>query len=248
MELPLEQRLHQRERPGSRVVMTQRWEELLFLHWEWPVDDLQSRLPAGLRVDLFHGKAYLGIIPFFMRAVRPGWGVEVPWLSDFCELNVRTYVYDARGTPGVWFFSLDCNQPVAVEIARRGFHLPYYHAKMSGEACLHGLVDYRCRRRGSSDLALYESRVPAGSEPLEALPESLEFFLLERYALFSTDRFGHLWQGRVHHAPYRMVAPEVTQWSSHPLLWNGFSNPGRAFDHAVQSRGVAVQIHPLEPC
>ena len=110
--------------------MRQCWSGLLFLHW--PVDPamIQSRLPDGLFVDTYDNKAWLGVVPFFMDRVRPVMLPPVPGLSWFLELNVRTYVHDAQGRPGVWFFSLDCNQPLAVEIARRFFHLPYEHAAM----------------------------------------------------------------------------------------------------------------------
>jgi len=110
--------------------MYQQWRDLLFLHWEYPAAAIQETLPEGLFVDTFGGTAYLGIVPFFMRNSRPRFLPAVPGLSNFMELNLRTYVYDRSGIPGVWFYSLDANQPLAVEIARRIFHLPYRHAKM----------------------------------------------------------------------------------------------------------------------
>lgn len=112
-------RLRAREPDGRRpAVMHQRWESLLFLHWRVPAATIQQTLPAGLTVDTFEGEAYLGISPFFMRQVRPTGLPAVPWLSDFLELNVRTYVYNADGVPGIWFYSLDCDQPLAVAGAR----------------------------------------------------------------------------------------------------------------------------------
>ena len=110
--------------------MRQRWAGLLVLHWPIEISLIQDRLPPGLHVDTFNGQAWIGVVPFFMQRVRPTGLPPVPWLSWFLELNVRTYVHDDAGNPGVWFFSLDCNQPVAVEIARRAFHLPYQHAAM----------------------------------------------------------------------------------------------------------------------
>ncbi len=110
--------------------MRQRWTGLLFLHWPVEPALVAERLPAGLHVDTFEGNAWLGAVPFFMDRVRPVGTPPLPWLSWFMELNVRTYVHDDHGNAGVWFFSLDCNQPLAVEIARRSFHLPYQHAVM----------------------------------------------------------------------------------------------------------------------
>jgi uncharacterized protein len=65
------QRLLVRQRPERRQVMYQRWEQLLFLHWKWDAGEIQKTLPEGLHVDTWGGAAWLGIVPFYMRAVRP---------------------------------------------------------------------------------------------------------------------------------------------------------------------------------
>ena len=128
--------------------MFQQWREVLFLHWEYPVAAIQATLPEGLFVDTFDGKAYLGIVPFFMRNVRPRFLPIVPALSHFMELNLRTYVHDRAGVPGVWFYSLDANQWLAVEIARRFFHLPYEHAEMESRRTESGALRYQSKRLG----------------------------------------------------------------------------------------------------
>ena len=96
------QRERLRERPKKKSpVMFQTWDDLLFLHWDVDPDQLQRTLPDGLKVDTFEGKAYLGIIPFYMKNIRPRWFPCVPYISNFLECNVRTYVYDEKGNPGV---------------------------------------------------------------------------------------------------------------------------------------------------
>ena len=105
--LPIKNRLAEREKPKLPTVMYQRWEELLFLHWPVEPQVVAEVLPPGLGVDTYKGKAWLGVVPFSMRGVRPRFLPAVPGLSSFPELNLRTYVVDKRGRPGVWFYSLD---------------------------------------------------------------------------------------------------------------------------------------------
>ena len=97
--------------------MSMRWERLAFLHWRYPAEQIQRRLPAGLAVDLHHGEAWIGIVPFVMNAVRLRGSFPVPGTSRFPELNVRTYVRH-RGRAGVYFFSLDATSPIAIRTAR----------------------------------------------------------------------------------------------------------------------------------
>ncbi|WP_395747976.1 DUF2071 domain-containing protein [Prosthecobacter sp.] len=102
MQAPtLESRLAFRERPKRAHVMYQSWASLLFLHWRWNADVIQRTLPPGLYVDTFEGDAWLAIVPFYMRGIRPRFLPAVRGISDFLELNVRTYVHDEEGRPGV---------------------------------------------------------------------------------------------------------------------------------------------------
>ncbi len=217
------QRLAARARPSSSPVGRQRWGDLLFLHWKVAANAVQATLPPGLFVDTFEGAAYLGIVPFFMERVRPAWLPPLPWVSWFLELNVRTYVHDREGRPGVWFYSLDCNQPVAVAIARRFFHLPYFHAKMRATR-RDGAVEYHSQRHGTPTLSSYAWQPDADTR--EAAPGSVEFFLVERYVLFSTDRSGDLHCGQVHHRPYLISSAVVTEFSVEPARQAGFELAG----------------------
>ena len=240
------QRLALSERPAGFPVMRQRWSGLLFLHWPVDPELIAARLPAGLHVDTFEGNAWLGVVPFFMQRVRPVGLPALPWLSWFMELNVRTYVHDGRGNAGVWFFSLDCNQPVAVEIARRSFHLPYEHAAMRSR--IEGpQVTFHSRRKspGAQD-AEFVYQTPAATR--EADGDSLEAFLVERYLLFAADPAGRLSSGRVHHRPYRIATGGCEGFSTEPLRLNGFPVPPDAPPSILTADPVDVTIYPLRRC
>lgn len=240
----LEDRLAQRHRPPGQPLLFMNWEKLLFLHWSWEPETIQALLPKGLFVDTFEGRAWLGVVPFFMRRVHPRHLPCAPWLSDFQELNVRTYVHDGQGVPGVWFFSLSCHQPVAVFGARTFFHLNYVGAHMRAEETEAG-IDYSSRRRGGRE-ARYRYAMPENSGVAE--PGSREFFLLERYVLFSADRQGRLFSGRVHHRPYEWGLAPLAEGSFLPAVDDGFPDPGRPPEHVAMSARVevgawAIQAH-----
>ena len=239
-------RLALRLRPAARAVMFQQWRELLFLHWEYSVAEIQRTLPEGLFVDTFAGKAYLGVVPFFMQNIRPRFLPAVPGLSNFMEMNLRTYVHDRAGVPGVWFYSLDANQRLAVAIARRFFHLPYEHARMKSSQSPQGAIRYKSQRGGDdAGGAGCVFEYAPGAELPTSVPSSLEFFLIERYRLYAAAG-GRLWRGAVFHQPYPLCRAEVSAWDEHLLTLNGFAPTGRRPLHIIMSRGVDVTVFPLE--
>lgn len=238
----LEQRQEMCRRPDDVMVMHQCWERLLFLHWEMEPAILASTLPKGLSLDTHEGKAYIGVVPFFMRGIRPRFCPSVPGISDFLEMNLRTYVHDAQGRPGVWFYSLDANQPLAVMVARALFRLPYQHASMSAQLESGDWVRYRSRRSWTQVETDYLYR--GVGEASACTPGTLEYFLAERYLLYSGDDNG-LYCGRVYHTPYPLMKAEVERWSDRLLLLSGFDSPGRPPDLRHYSPGVRVEVFPL---
>lgn len=242
------QREEPRRRPqGERPAMFQTWSELLFLHWKVDPDELQKTLPPGLYVDTKDGAAWLGVVPFQMRRIRPAGLFPVPWLSYFLELNVRTYVHDESGRPGVWFYSLDTNRWAAYKIARTLFKLPYFKAIMETAHSGDGWIGYSCQRKGSHGEARFRHRPEAGASAIEAEPGSLEFFLLERYLLFSHDpRSGGIYSGQVHHRPYQYHPVEVSEYSSAPIGWDGLPGGSGSPAHACFAEPVDVEVFALK--
>jgi uncharacterized protein YqjF (DUF2071 family) len=170
---------------------------------------MRNLLPKTLELDLYDGQAWISIVPFTMSGVRLRWTPALPWLSSFRELNVRTYV-TASGKPGVWFFSLDAANPVAVEVARLWFHLPYFHACMNSKSGPGGIVysSRRSDRRGGRETlqASYNAR----GLQFEAERGTLEYFLTERYCLYAQKPGGGLLRGEIHHAPWKLQEARAT--------------------------------------
>jgi uncharacterized protein len=193
-------------RAGSWL-MGQTWDDLLFAHWRVPVDAVREHVPPQLPVDTFDGDAWIGVTPFRVVGLRLRALPPVPYVSSFLEVNARTYV-TLDGKPGIWFFSLDAASRLAVEGARRGYLLPYFHARMEA-ARVDGSIDYRSDRRegGERPAELDATYGPTGNV-FNAAPGSLEWFLTERYCLYTVDR-GRTFRAEIHHPPWPLQPAEA---------------------------------------
>jgi len=193
--------------PTGPWVMAQSWHDLLFAHWPVDAAILRPLLPPQLQIDTFEGHAWLAVVPFRMTDVRLRGAPAMPWLSAFPELNVRTYVA-CGGKPGVWFFSLDAGNSLAVAIARAWFHLPYFRARMSC-AEREGWIHYQSERthRGAP-AGLLKGRYRSVDE-VSPHRGTLEYFLTERYCLYATDGHGQIIRGQIHHQPWRLQLAEA---------------------------------------
>lgn len=241
--------------PGAtddpRTAGWQSWRRLAFLHWRVDARELQALVPRGLTIEEHSGSAWLGVVPFAMERVRPWWSPPMPGISWFRETNVRTYVVDANGRAGVWFFSLDASKRLAVAIARRFWSLPYWFARLelaaSGDPAHPTAVTYRGERPGPP-AARYEIAIELARAPARpAAPDTLDHFLVERYLLFTQRRDGSLATGRVHHEPYPLI--DVSRCTVTQSLTAAMGVPipsSRAPDHVTWSHGVDVRVSPLE--
>ena len=231
--------------------MRQKWRDLLFIHWPFPPEVLRAFIAPQLELDLFDGTAYVGLVPFTMTGVRPA-GLPSVWgLSSFHETNVRTYVRLANRDPGVWFFSLDAANSIAVRLARRLFHLPYHHARMlmerepTSQANDPATVLYAGVRRWPGPVpASYAIRATLGGTPQPAQPGTLEHFLVERYMLYTLWK-SRLYQCRVHHTPYPIQSANILSLDETLLAAAGLDRPAmRPLAHF--SSGVDVEIFQLQ--
>ena len=207
--------------PDAPWVMAQTWSDLLFAHWPLAPEAVRAHVPPQLELDTFDGQAWIGVVPFGMTRVYPRGAMPVPWLSHFLELNVRTYV-TLGGKPGVYFFSLDAANPLAVEIARRWYQLPYYRARMARERAGEA-VHYRSFRthRGAAPAELEALYKPVGPV-YRSQPGTLEAWLTERYCLYLINR-GRVFRGEIHHPPWPLQPAEAelkanTMTASHGLV------------------------------
>jgi uncharacterized protein YqjF (DUF2071 family) len=236
-ELTAEERVAPARRPAGRPIGLQSWRDLLFVHWPLPVDAVRHAIPRRLTPDLLDGVAYVGLVPFAMRRIRPAW-LPGPLGLDFLETNLRLYVHLDGCDPGVLFLSLEASSRIAVAVARRSFGLPYHFARMSMER-RDREVRYESARAGDHPrLAL---RFQIGDALGPSLPGSAEHFLLERYYLY-VERGGRLFRGQVHHVPYPAHRASVHELEDEIVGAAGLPAPAGAPAFVHFSPGVDVEI------
>ncbi len=233
-------------RPVGRNSGTQKWQHLLFLHWEVSFELVRQLVPAELEIDTFDGRCFIGLVPFRMREIRPAW-LPRRWAFNFFETNVRTYVH-YRGRPGVYFFSLDANSRLAVWAARLGWSLPYFYANMKGTdpGCeptndRTGRWTYSCDRHGLKSHAEFRAPTSFGTARIG----TLEYFLLERYYLF-VQRAKRIYVGQVHHAPYPFATADLLECHDQLVPAAGFPTPGQPPSLVHYSPGVDVEVFAIK--
>lgn len=224
----------------ERAVMIHRWDELTFLHWPYEPSAVQRLLPPGLTVQTYGGRAWVGLVPFLME-VRPPQGPAAPWLSHFCETNVRTYVTAPDGTDGVWFLSLDAARLPAVITARATYRLPYFWSAMS----LHHAgtrMAYRCRRRWPGPRGACSAvTVDIGRRHDPAELTDFDHYLTAQWRLYSVGWRGGLWSAQAEHDPWPLHRADVVAIDDELITAAGLPAPdGEPIVH--WSPGVEVRI------
>lgn len=222
----------------ARAAMLQHWDDLTFVHWRYDAAAVARLLPAGLEVETFDGSAWVGLVPFLLRVGLPR-GRPVS-LSRFPETNVRTYVVNARGERGVWFFSLDATRLDAVVAARSVYRLPYFWSSMSISRA-GSTITYEARRRAPGpghprSIVEIETGEPLAPGELG----DLDHFLTARWRLFSASR-GGLRGGEVVHDPWPLARARVVRIEDELVPAAGLPAPsGEAVVHFAPSVSVRI--------
>lgn len=232
-------RLSIRERPAGWPIMHQTWGNLLFIHWRIDQNVLRTLVPKQLDIDVFDGSAWIGVIPFTMWGIRASFLPPIPGTNAFHELNVRTYVH-LNGVPGVWFFSLDAANKLAVWAARKLYHLPYFYADMSLTQMEKTITYSSVRRDRHGPPAELQAGWTIGEELPPSTLGSLEFFLTERYCLYS-EHEGRLYRARIHHPSWTLRRANLLSMNSSMIESPGLPTPtGNPLLHYAEELKVDI--------
>jgi uncharacterized protein YqjF (DUF2071 family) len=223
-------------------LMGQTWHDLLFAHWAIDPAVLRPVVHPSIPIDTWEGKAWIGITPFGVQGLHPRRLPPLPGGASFPELNVRTYSA-LDGRPGIHFLSLDAASWPAVFAARRVYRLPYFRSRMAiaGDG---DRVSYISERLHGPPAAFRASYGPTG--PARApVPGSLEYWLAERYCLYTVDASARVLRADIHHPPWPVAPAEATIEHNTMLAPYGIDLPGDPLLHFARRQDVL--IWPLTP-
>lgn len=183
--------------PAEPWVEAMTYDPALLLHWAVPAERLARQIPREFALDLFDGNAWLSLVAANVVNARLRGLPPLPGLSSFLQVELRTYVtFSGRG--GIWPFSVQLTRRLLVELVKRTHRLPAYLARLSlrpqGDA-----LALEVTADGGSLRGAFE---PCGPE-YQPQAQTLEHFLLERYALFTADG-GRLYRAELQHSPWRL--------------------------------------------
>ncbi len=187
--------------------LAQEWHHVLFLHWPVDAAVLRALVPAPLDIETRDDRAYITVLPFAMRRLRPRGLPALPWLSSFPQLNIRTYV-TLDGRPGVFLLRVAVGSRLAVTIARRLFGLPCERARLALRKEGEGWV-FACRSRAGERLFMFSVRYRPEGPVFQPAPGSLEHWLTERFCYYAAGRDGRVGRGEIEHPPWSLQAARV---------------------------------------
>ncbi len=194
--------------PETPWAMRQVWSDLLFAHWPTAAEGLATLLPPGLTLDTWEGEAWVGVVPFRMPYLSIRGLPNVPPFMRLLEVNVRTYVC-VDDKPGVYFFSLDADNPLAVEVARRWYALPYLNARFACEFTAERVRYHASRADSRAAHGAFTCVYRPTSALRPATAGSLEDWLTARYALYTRNRRGRILRGDITHTPWLLAPAEA---------------------------------------
>lgn len=205
----------------------QEWNNAIFLHWPVALNVLKTFVPEELEIDLFEGQAWISVVAFTMEKIRPKNFPSFPPISDFDEINIRTYVKSNSKT-GVYFLSMEGGKKLSCQVAKAMSQLPYRYSRMK-----RGQNRYFSKNlefNDKLDLAFTVRKTIIQKSPLE-------IWLTERYALFQ-DTKKSINEFEIHHLEWPLNEIELDIKTLDYPRFNSLINDS---PHLAQySKGVKV--------
>ena len=174
--------------PSKKWLFYQEWNDVIFLHWKIDVNFLKKFVPDDLEIDLIENEAWVSIVPFTMQNVRFRNLPSFKPISDFHEVNIRTYV-KYNNHAGVYFLSIEAGKAISAFLARNSSYLPYRYSRMKRTHS-----SFEVRNEKQNDFLSIEFEI----DELVGVKNEHDLWLSERYTLFQ-DHDNQIHEYEVHH-------------------------------------------------
>ena len=213
--------------PNENWKFYQEWNNAIFLHFKVDLDELKKHVPKELEIDLFQGESWVSVVAFTMEKIRPKNIPAFSPISNFHEINIRTYVKKNNKT-GVYFLSIEGGTKLSCKIAKYISDLPYRYSLIERSSKHYSSINLKFK-----DELCFEFEI---GKQIEKKSE-LDNWLTERYALFQeTDNYINEYE--IHHLPWLVNDVEVKSLKCfYPRFKNLLNNKP---DKIQYSKGVKV--------
>lgn len=201
----LNNRLHRPyELPEGNWIYYQEWNRVLFLHWQVPYELLRNCVPARLVLDRFEGNCYISLVAFTMENIRPKFLPAIKCLSNFNEINIRTYI-DNDHKKGVYFLNIEAGKTLSAFLARLISGLPYEKALMKRANQLYVSKNIKKDFKLSTVFETHQKITQKSA---------LDNWLTERYCLYLNEN-RELYRYDIHHKAWELNHVAIKQLQVH---------------------------------
>lgn len=179
--------------PNKSWKFYQEWNNAIFLHWKVDYEELRKFVPNEIEIDTINGSPWVSLVAFTMEKIRPKYLPQFPPISNFDEINIRTYVKSNNKT-GVYFLSIEGGKKLSCKIAKGISELPYRYSKIKRTS-----NTYESKNSNLGDTFILNYKI--GEEIKQKT--LLDNWLTERYALFQ-DTEDSINEFEIHHQEWKM--------------------------------------------
>lgn len=176
------------EIPEGRWQYYQEWNDVIFMHWLVPYEILHPLVPNLITLDSFNNQYWVSLVAFTMQKIRPRYLPSFKPITDFHEINLRTYV-KMDNKAGVYFLNIEAEKLLSAFIARQLSDLPYEKSLIKREKQKYNSINH---------LKNYHLKTEFTIKDTLTNKSELELWLTERYCLY-LDSHNQIYRYDIHH-------------------------------------------------
>lgn len=226
--------------------LSARWEHLIMANYAVPPTLLSPYLPHGVELDLYDNKSLVSLVGFMFRNTSL-FGIPIPFLGTFEEINLRFYVKRTERDNikrGVVFINETVPYKLVAWLANK-LYKEHYMAIPTRNKIANNLFSNYVSYQWKINNAWNHLSVNAGRVPYPMQPGSIEEFIFEHYYGYTKINPQLSQEYKVNHP--RWLVSEVKDYSIDcdfaAMYGTAFSDLGSRVPHSVMiAQGSPVTV------